>query len=140
MRPIRKIRIQHSGVNRVTVAVGGVAVMVGLTLGYLGQVVQMYDLKRDIFLLEQRKKELFRENAHLIVEINRQSGQDEIAPVAMNTLRLEYPMVGQVVAISETPAPVASATASERTALSLPSARTHINPVASVPLAPSGNP
>lgn len=137
MRPISKVRMHRSGMETVVVVTGMIGAAVACALIYIWQVVQTQDLKRNILELEQRKGALIRENARLTVEINRQSGQEEIAPVAMQALRLDYPMIGQIVAISEPMAPSARVAVSEQALSASTKGRTRINPVAAVPLAPS---
>lgn len=121
----------------VFIATGMIGAAVACALIYTWQVVQTQDLKRSILELEQRKIALIRENARLMVEITRQSGQEEIAPVAMQSLRLDYPMIGQIVAISEPASPVARVTFPGEKLSAVSKDRTRINPVAAVPLAPA---
>ena len=80
---------------------GFVAVIVALGLLYVWQQIQTRDMKRDILLLEARKTQLIQENSRLHVEVSRRSTQNRVESVASNVLELEYPMIGQVVSVTD---------------------------------------
>lgn len=138
MRPIRKFRIQRSGTGAVVFAAGCVAAAVASGLIYVWLVIQTQDGKDSILDLENRRSTLRRENARLTIEISRQSRQEEIAPIAMNALRLSYPMVGQIVAVVEpADAPVIHTMATA--AATTPQGKgSRVAPVAAMPAIPIG--
>lgn len=138
MRSMRKFRIKRSDTGSVVYAAGCVAAAVASGLIYVWLVVQTQVGNNQILELENQRAALHRENARLSIEISRQSGQEEIAPIAMNSLRLSYPMVGQIVAViepSDSPAINTVATV----AASTPRGKgVRVAPVAAIPAIPIG--
>jgi hypothetical protein len=117
---------------------GRVGVLVALGLFYVWQQVQTRDLERDILRLEERKAVLAYENARLLVDISRQSGQEEVAPVAMSMLNLDYPMVGQVIVLSEKQAEIAGTTRLDLAVRAKPEKAKSVTPIAAMPMGPVG--
>lgn len=138
MRPIRKFRIQRSDMGAVVFAAGCVAAAVASGLVYVWLVIQTQDGNKQLLELENRRGTLRRENARLSIEISRQSGQEEIGPIAMKSLRLSYPMVGQIVAVIEPPdSPVINGLATVA-AVTPHTKGVRVVPVAAVPAMPTG--
>lgn len=94
-------RAERSSIEPMIQWIGFVAVIVALGLLYVWQQIETRDLNREILLLEARKTDLIQENSRLHVGVARKATLARIEDVASNMLGLEYPMIGQVVSITE---------------------------------------
>ena len=100
-------RAERSSIEPMIQWIGFVAVIVALGLLYVWQQIETRDLNRDVLLLEARKTDLIQENSRLHVEVARNATPARIEGVASNMLGLEYPVIGQIMSITEsTPARV----------------------------------
>lgn len=98
-------RAERSSIEPMIQWIGFVAVIVALGLLYVWQQIETRDLNRDVLLLEARKTDLIQENSRLHVEVARNATPARIKGVALNMLGLEYPVIGQIVSITDlTPA------------------------------------
>lgn len=100
MKSLRKIRGDRTGLEQLVKWVGVVGIVVLLGLLYVWQQIQTRDLKQDLLQLEERKILLIKENSRLQVQVSHLSDQEAIAPKAKDLFALNYPVVGQVVAMT----------------------------------------
>lgn len=101
MKKIRRFRGERAGIEQLVSWIGVVGVIIVFGLLYVWQQIQTRDLKRDIIQMEARKAELIQKNSRLHMEIIRLSSLDRIEMVAMGQFQMVYPVVGQVIEITD---------------------------------------
>jgi hypothetical protein len=101
MNTIRTFRVERTGVEQLVQWIGFVGVIMVFGLLYVWQQIQTRDLKRDIMQLESRKTLLIQENSRYHEQVARLSSQNAVETVVMDVLQMDYPMVGQIINVSE---------------------------------------
>lgn len=101
MKTMRTFHVERTGIEQLVQWIGFVGVIVVFGLLYVWQQIQTRDLKRDIMQLESRKTMLIQENSRHQAQTSRLSSQDVVETVAMKVLQMDYPMIGQIINVSE---------------------------------------
>ena len=101
MKTMRTFRVERTGIEQLVQWIGFVGVIMVFGLLYVWQQIQTRDLKRDIMQLESRKTTLIQENSRHHAQAARMSSQDRVEMVAMEVLQMDYPMIGQIINVSE---------------------------------------
>ena len=99
MKSLRKIRGDGTGIEQLVKWVGVVGIVGSLGLLYVWQQIQTRDLKLDILNLEARKVLIIKDNSRLQVLVSHFSDNEAVESKANEMFALNYPAIGQVVAM-----------------------------------------